>query len=235
MEETARVDKVLRYHDLSSHHHPSRLAKGGTMDWAQQPAKFLKFKGAPMLDLHDYGDAACLPPVDAGRSAAMHPSLLQLFQRRSSATALRMAPPSARGGGEGSWLARVLQEGLGLTAWKGQGTALWTLRANASSGALQPLEAYVLADSRGVPEWTGTTAALFHYNPFWHALEVLCELPAPSWAALREQLPSGGALIAVTAFYWRNAWKYGDPGLRYVHQDAGHYIGADGVARARHG
>jgi len=198
------VAEALQYHSVSSHHSPTKFARGGAMDWEHLPAKFLRFQGTPMLDLEDFSE-----PGKASRA-------------RSSSNA---SP---------SWLAQVLQEAFGLTAWRGQGGGQWALRANASSGALQPCEAYVLASEDAVPEWNGG-GALFHYNPFWHALEVLCELPASLWASIEGQLPCGSALIAVTTIYWRNAWKYGDPGFRYTHQDVGHYIGALGFACAAEG
>jgi len=60
----------------------------------------------------------------------------------------------------------------------------------------------VLADAGAVPGWEGGST-LFHYNPFWHALEVLCELPPLLWADIEGQLPAGAVLIVVTAIYWR--------------------------------
>lgn len=192
------------------------------MDWAQQPPKFLRFPGTTMVD---FDVIANQKPARASPDAAVHPALMQLFETPSASKPENI---SLELSGQ-DWLAHVLQESLGLTAWKGHGTSLWALRANASSGALQPCDAYVLADASAVRGWQGGPT-LFHYHPLWHALEVLAEVPAALWEAITCQLPSGSALVAVTGFYWRNAWKYGDPGVRYVHQDIGHLLGAIGFA-----
>merc|ERR1719262_720695 len=64
----------------------------------------------------------------------------------------------------------LLHDALGITAWKQSGRSKWSLRANPSGGALQPLEAYVLGTIEG------GEPCLWHYNPFWHCLERLAPL-----------------------------------------------------------
>ncbi|CAE8712530.1 unnamed protein product, partial [Polarella glacialis] len=197
------------YHDVSSHHDPSRMARGGAMDWGQQPGKFLRFRGTRMLDLDDVSSLS-LPPGnnnnesdkdnnnnnntnntnnnntsnnnnnnsndnnhnhnnsgawgEAGAGDGLHPILQELFHQAASSSS---SPAQAA---ESSWLGRVLQESLGLTAWKasksGSSSAVRSLRANASSGALQPCEAYILADAGAVPGHAG--AGLFHRDPYFN-------------------------------------------------------------------
>lgn len=120
----------------------------------------------------------------------------------------------------------LLHDACGITAWKQQGPAKWSLRANPSSGALQPLEVYVLGRvGEEVPSH-------WHYNPFWHSLELVAPLPARRWQGLAEQLPAGAIVVALTRVVWRNAWKYGDPGFRYTHHDVGHHIACFAYAAA---
>jgi len=226
------IEDVDWYHSTSSHQNPSKFAQGGSMDWSQQPAKFLRFRGSPMLDLPLVVERSVPAEQSRAGTSLLHPSLGDVFSHEGAQAAPESLSVCSGEGAATQWLGQLLQDAFGLTAWKGQGSALWSLRANASGGALQPLEAYILADAQAVPQWQGAGAVLFHYNPFWHALEVLSDIPAELWAGLRQHLPPGGILIAVTSIYWRNAWKYGDPGFRYVHQDIGHYLGALGFASA---
>ncbi|CAE8722829.1 unnamed protein product [Polarella glacialis] len=130
-DEEEAVREVLCYHDVSSHHDPSRLTRGGAMDWGQQPGKFLRFRGTRMLDLDDVS------------SLSLEGLQVRLFFR---------GPVSAR-------------------------------------ECVQPCEAYILADAGAVPGHAGAGSGT-HWNS------------------------------SVSAIYWRNAWKYGDPGARYVHQDS---------------
>lgn len=119
-----------------------------------------------------------------------------------------------------------LHDACGITAWKQQGSAKWSLRANPSSGALQPLEVHILG-------MVGEEApAHWHYNPFWHSLERVVGLPKDGWEALARQLPENAILVAITRIVWRNAWKYGDPGFRYTHHDVGHQLSSLAFAAA---
>ncbi|CAE8615837.1 unnamed protein product [Polarella glacialis] len=126
-----------------------------------------------------------------------------------------------------SALGVLLHDAAGITAWKAQGQARWSLRANPSSGALQPLEIYLfgtVGDDKDPWHW--------HYNPYWHSLERVAQLPADRWASIAKQLPDGTIVVGLTSIVWRNAWKYGDPGFRYTHHDVGHQISSFAFAAA---
>ena len=115
----------------------------------------------------------------------------------------------------------LLHDAAGITAWKSQGPdTKYSLRANPSSGALQPLEIFFFGGIEASPN--GGIAgdahphppAHYHYNAYWHSLERVAPLPSARWAATLAQLPEGAAIVALTSIVWRNAWKYGDPGFR---------------------
>eukprot|EP00928_Gymnodinium_smaydae_P054402 TRINITY_DN3817_c0_g2_i3.p1 TRINITY_DN3817_c0_g2~~TRINITY_DN3817_c0_g2_i3.p1 ORF type:complete len:871 (+),score=123.32 TRINITY_DN3817_c0_g2_i3:39-2615(+) len=121
----------------------------------------------------------------------------------------------------------LLHDAAGITAWKSQGQQVkYSLRANPSSGALQPLEIYVFGDVGDHP------SSHWHYNPYWHSLERVARLPLERWTATLKQLPQGAILVGLTSIVWRNAWKYGDPGFRYTHHDVGHQISSFAFAAA---
>jgi SagB-type dehydrogenase family enzyme len=94
------------------------------------------------------------------------------------------------------------------------------LRAVPSGGALYPLELYVLAQrveslERGV----------HHYDPWRHVLERLprgVDHPASGLTAFPELLEPAGALILVTAMFWRTRFKYALRGYRFALLEAGH-------------
>jgi SagB-type dehydrogenase family enzyme len=91
-----------------------------------------------------------------------------------------------------------------------------------SAGALYPLELYVAALAvEGVP------AAVYHYHPFRHRLERLTAVSRPDVAralvdpALAED---AGALLVVSAVFWRSRIKYGLRGYRFALLEAGHVV-----------
>ena len=112
---------------------------------------------------------------------------------------------------------------FGLSAWKSIEGSTWALRNNPSSGNLHPTEAYALLDA---VEGLSNVAALCHYAPLEHGLETRAVFSE------RQVLPKGGFLLGLSAVPWREAWKYGERAYRYCQLDAGHAIGAAGVAAA---
>lgn len=124
------------------------------------------------------------------------------------------------------WLGQLLYDSFGLTRWQSlsDDSEVCGFRMNPSSGGLQPLEVYILAPVDGIPQLNGKPV-LLHYNSFWHAVELLCELPLQLWEHLARQLPAGAVLIAFTSFYFRTCWKYGEVSFAAIQRDLGHAIG----------
>ncbi|MEO1370494.1 MAG: hypothetical protein AAFX50_25210, partial [Acidobacteriota bacterium] len=60
-------------------------------------------------------------------------------------------------------------------------------------------------------------------------------LPASIWRSLVAACPGASAFLAVTAIYWRCAWKYGERAFRLTHLDAGHAVAAFDAAAALDG
>ena len=94
------------------------------------------------------------------------------------------------------------------------------LRTAPSGGALYPLELYVLPC--GVE---GLEASLYHYDPLRHVLERLAPLPVIVGSDLSpygDLLERCGAVIAITAMFWRSRFKYGHRAYRFTLLEAGH-------------
>lgn len=198
------ADVAFAYH-LRTRHAPYAFARSrGWLDWESQPNPFRDFDGAPkvVLDL--------VPPeVDVSFERAFREGELPaaVLDRTS--------------------LSRLLQDSLGLSAWKEAGATRWALRVNPSSGNLHPTEAYVLC---GAVEGLTDTPALWHYHPYAHALEKRAEYPG--WARLRADLPQSALLVGFTSIVWRESWKYGERAFRYCQHDVGHALAALAVAAA---
>ena len=88
---------------------------------------------------------------------------------RSDSTNLELSEPI--------FYPQMLEPRLGLTAWKQAPNGnRWTLRANPSSGALHPTEAYLMFGEPLPCAASGAggegSAGLYHYHSFEHALEL---------------------------------------------------------------
>jgi len=202
----AKLETVLAYHERTKHA-PGRFARSlGYLDWDTQPDPFRRYVGAELVRL-------------AETETTDGPEYDTLFHTDS-------IPPYPL---DRASISQLLFNSLALSAWKAFGASRWSLRCNPSSGNLHPTEAYLIAGS--IPELSDHPA-LFHYQPFRHALEKRSALPDGLWDAFTAALPEKTILMGLSSIYWREAWKYGERAFRYCQHDVGHAIAAIAFAAA---
>lgn len=173
--------------------------------------------GTPNRSAATARDAAQVRAISLTRQGALNlppptfngtHSLPQLLQQRRSQREFAPTPLA---------LAQV-----GQLLWAAQGiTAAGKFRTAPSSGALYPLELYVVAGAVA-----GLPAGIYHYQPHGHRL-----LPIRSGdrrhalaaaAARQTWIATAPAIIVFGAVPARTAAKYGGRANRYVHIEAGH-------------
>lgn len=202
--------EVVRAYHRASKHQPQRYADGpGWLDWANQPAPFRSWTGAPRVALSE-------PPVadEADYDAV-----------------LRGLPRPARPPGP-ALLSDLLYDALSISAWKQAQDTRWALRVNPSSGNLHPTELYLaLGTEWGLHE----QPALWHYAPREHALERLATCDAAAWARACAACAPGTAVLLPASIAWREAWKYGLRAWRYCQHDLGHALAGLGLSAAARG
>lgn len=189
---------IKDYHQQSKHqiHRYARALE--YMDWANQPLPYRLYQGAEKIPLALINDETPLP-------------YLALSESINTATPLSL-----------SSVASMLQNSLGLSAWKQYGDSEWALRINPSSGNLHPTECYLL-----LPDIADQVVRFLHYNPYINSLEKLIELPHNT----PQQLASDqGFAIVLTSIAWREAWKYGERAYRYCQHDLGHALATLNIA-----
>ncbi len=96
----------------------------------------------------------------------------------------------------------------------------WPMRFVPSSGALQAVELYAIAN-----HVEDLRKGLYHYNPIDHSLELLNE-GNMRWKITRcclfqEWLQHASVVLVLTCNMKRVEWKYGARGYRYIHIDTG--------------
>jgi SagB-type dehydrogenase family enzyme len=194
------ITTVIEYHDRTKHRPTRYAASLGYMDWATQPDPFRRYEGAELIPL---------------KLSTITPPYHLLFGDE-----LPSAPLCSES------VSQLLRYGLGLAAWKSHSGSRWALRCNASSGNLQPSECYILTPPL---EGISQTAALSHYAPHEHALEILHQFGTPL------DIEKDTVLIALSSIFWREAWKYGERCWRYCQLDAGHAYQAIKISAAAMG
>ena len=121
-------------------------------------------------------------------------------------------------------ISRLLYCSYGLTAKILTTDRPMYLRAAPSAGGLYPAEIYLL--SRGTPQ---IPPGIYNYQAKTHALSRFRE--EDPWPELQEAcfwypiLESVRLTIAVTAVFFRSAWRYEDRAYRRVFLDSGHLLG----------
>lgn len=210
------ISKAQAFHNRTKHQFDRMSPRKGNPRWEDQPNAFRTYKGAPLLHL----------PIKNSGWATLRNSLASLPARalfqRDSATAAKSQSMSVTRSTLGSFLSLA----MGLTAWKQAGTGnQWTLRANPSSGALHPTEAYLLMPSSIAK--SDMVAGLYHYHPFEHALERRAD-----WKSTGA---SGGFFVALSSVVVRETFKYGERAFRYVNHDVGHAMACIALSAVLHG
>ena len=180
----------------------------GTWIGPPSPSPFLRFEGAPLVEL---------PAPAAGPDPAWD---------QVPGGDLPAAPLNA------ATISRLFWTSLALSAWKqvdgpdGRVVSRWALRVNPSSGNLHPTEGWLLCD--GVPG-LAEAPALHHYRADRHGLERCRQGDAGAWPA---GLGPGRFLVGLSSVVWRETWKYGERSFRYCCHDTGHALAALDLAAA---
>jgi SagB-type dehydrogenase family enzyme len=115
----------------------------------------------------------------------------------------------------------LAQLAAGVTGYaEGYGYRRWPLRSFASSGGLQTPELYAF-----IRNVEGLDAGLYHYQPVEHELELLAgEFDDGLLAAVCLGQPfvkTASVVFAVSGYYARARWKYGERSFRYMCMDVG--------------
>lgn len=197
----------MAYHEATKHHFHRYARSAGYMDWNNQPNPFRFYENTPRIPLTLSRQNPDLP-YDELYTPAPAEGELPTF----------------------SHLSTFLSLSLGLSAWKGTGNNRWSLRINPSSGNLHPTEGHLVIPS--LPELAG---GVYHYTPFYHALEQRAELSPELASHIESHFGGPGFLVALSTIFWRESWKYGERAYRYCCLDVGHALAALAFAARLHG
>jgi len=188
---------IMTYHEETKHSELSIRTSAHYLDWDNRPSPFKRYRGLPSIRL----------PWDfAGPSG-------------ESLDAVRGVRVSkGRKGMDLGTLAELLFFSAGLTRRVKFGPDFYYMRAASATGALYPIELYVVCG-----EIPGLGAGVYHFNPFDFALARLREgdQRGELAAACGDDCLRAPVSVILTSLAWRNAWKYGARSYRHWFWDSG--------------
>ena len=190
------ISYAQEYHQETKHTEMSLRTSAHYLDWENKPFPFKIYEGPPSVPLpRDFprpeSDAlACISGLGRGKETDFGISQL----------------------------AELLFFSAGLTRKFRFGGETLYMRAASATGALYPIELYVVCG-----DFPGLKAGVYHFNPFDFALvqiragDFRVELAAVS----DEKVRSAPATIVFSSLAWRNAWKYEARSYRHWFWDGG--------------
>jgi SagB-type dehydrogenase family enzyme len=188
---------VLTYHEATKHSEVTIGASAHYLDWDTKPAQFKEYNNLPSIALPRNFPRPKEKSVEAIKNETNIISLKQV---------------------DIGVLAELLFFSAGLTRKVRFGKEFYYMRAASATGALYPIELYVI--SGRIP---GLEAGVYHFNPLHFSLVKLRE------GDYRASLNDAGSpdslsapfTLAFTSLAWRNAWKYEARSYRHWFWDSG--------------
>jgi len=188
---------ALNYHESTKHSEISLRTSGHYLDWANKPSQFKIYENLTAIPLPKNFRRPDAEPLTAisGRAVQTEPLNLGLTE-----------------------LAELFYFSAGLTRKYRFGGELHYMRAASATGALYPIELYVVAG-----DIAGLEAGVYHFDPLGFQLSRIRkgdyreELAAVS----NKSIALAPATIAFTSMAWKNAWKYEARSYRHWFWDGG--------------
>ena len=188
---------ALAYHEATKHSEISVGASAHYLDWDNKPAQFKEYKHLPSIALpRDF------PHPGENSVEAIKKETMQVGAKQVDIGVL----------------SELLFFSAGLTRKVRFGKELYYMRAASATGALYPIELYVISG-----RISGLEAGVYHFNPLHFSLVKLRE------GDYRASLDDAGSpdsmsapfTLAFTSLAWRNAWKYEARSYRHWFWDSG--------------
>lgn len=188
---------ALIYHEATKHSEVTIGASAHYLDWDNKPAQFKEYENLPSVALPRNFP---LPKENSIKAITGEPQKTGIPQIDVGV------------------LSELLFFSSGLTRTMRFGKELHYMRAASATGALYPIEVYVI--SGRIP---GLEAGVYHFNPQQFSLAKLRD------GDYRSVLDDAGGpdsqsapfTLAFTSLAWRNAWKYEARSYRHWFWDSG--------------
>ena len=188
---------ALNYHEATKHSEISIQTSAHYLDWADKPSQFKTYEDLPSVALPKNFPRPETAPLSAISG--------QSLQSREQSVGL-------------TELSELLYFSAGLTRRYRFGNEIHYMRAASATGALYPIELYVVAGNI-----EGLEAGVYHFDPLGFQLSrIRAGDYRPELAkASNDAVAVAPATITFTSLAWKNAWKYEARSYRHWFWDGG--------------
>ena len=188
---------AMTYHEATKHSEVSIGASAHYLDWDNKPVQFKEYKNLASIAL----------PRNFPRPEKNSIKAIKGEKKDADVKKIDIGV-----------LSELLFFSAGLTRKMRFGKEVYYMRAASATGALYPIELYVI--SGRIP---GLEAGVYHFNPLHFSLVRLRE---GDYRAALDYAGSSDSLfapltLAFTSLAWRNAWKYEARSYRHWFWDSG--------------
>src|SRR5256712_1197309 len=188
---------AMTYHEATKHSEVSIGTSAHYLDWDNKPAQFKEYKNLASIAL----------PRNFPRPEK---NSIKAIKGETNDADVRFIDIGV--------VSELLFFSAGLTRKMRFGKEFYYMRAASATGALYPIELYVI--SGRIP---GLEAGVYHFNPLHFSLAKLRE---GDYRAALDDAGSPDSLsapltLAFTSLVWRNAWKYEARSYRHWFWDSG--------------
>ncbi len=185
------------YHEATKHSEIRLQTSAHYLDWANKPSQFKKYEDLASIAL----------PRNFSRPEAEPLGAISGLPIQTEEQNLGLTQ-----------LAELLYFSAGLTRKYRFGSELHYMRAASATGALYPIELYVVAG-----DIAGLEAGVYHFDPLGFQLSrIRAGDYRPELAeASNDAIATAPATIAFTSLAWKNAWKYEARSYRHWFWDGG--------------
>src|SRR5437899_2963551 len=195
----ARKDfsSAMTYHEATKHSEVSIGTSAHYLDWDNKPAQFKEYKNLAFIALPRNFPRPEKNSIKAIKGETNDADVKQI---------------------DIGVLSELLFFSAGLTRKMRFGKEFYYMRAASATGALYPIELYVICGR--IP---GLEAGVYHVNPLHFSLAKLREgdyRAALDYTGSSDSL-SAPLTLAFTSLAWRNAWKYEARSYRHWFWDSG--------------
>src|SRR5213594_638171 len=188
---------AVTYHEATKHSEVSIGASAHYLDWDNKPAQFKEYKNLASIAL----------PRNFPRPEKNSIKAIKGETKDADVNQIDIGV-----------LSELLFFSAGLARKMRFGKEFYYMRAASATGAIYPIELYVICDR--IP---GLEAGVYHFNPLHFSLAKLREgdyRAALDYAGSSDSL-SAPFTLAFTSLAWRNAWKYEARSYRHWFWDSG--------------
>jgi len=213
-----KIEHTLKYHEKTKHSQINVMNSGHYLDWNNRPIPFKIYSDLTSRPLAANFPIPSMNAIKAIRGVINNKEKPVVTESNDVEIASNHNPKSI----SLTDISSLLFFSCGITRHMKYGSTSYYMRAASATGALYPIEVYLVCDSLTDKS---LDAGVYHFNPGEFSLVPLrsgdYRNVLSSFAGNNVSISNSAISLVFTSDAWRNAWKYQSRSYRHWFWDAG--------------